>query len=121
MLNQGENLIYEGKYADASQMFRNVLEQFDPHSERALYGAAVSASNLRKPDLAEEYFQRTLESARDLRIVTWSHIYLGRLYDVEGKRDAAVAQYRAASVTAAAYPDAARAVERGLQRPFGTK
>ena len=121
LLNQGENLIYEGKYADASQMFRNVLEQFDPHSERALYGAAVSASNLRKPDLAEEYFQRTLESARDLRIVTWSHIYLGRLYDVEGKRDAAVAQYRAASVTAAAYPDAARAVERGLQRPFGTK
>ena len=121
LLNQGENLIYEGKYADASQKFRSVLEQFDAHSERALYGVAVTASNLRKPDLAEEYFQKTLESARDLRIVTWSHIYLGRLYDLEGKRDAAVPQYRAASVTAAAYPDAVRAVESGLQRPFGTK
>jgi len=121
LLNQGENLIYEGKYADASMKFRSVLEQFDPHSERALYGVAVTASNLRKPDLAEEYFQKTLESARDLRIVTWSHIYLGRLYDLEGKRDAAVAQYRAASVTAAAYPDAVRAVESGLQRPFGAK
>jgi tetratricopeptide (TPR) repeat protein len=121
LLNQGENLIYEGKYADASTKFRSVLEQFDPHSERALYGVAVTASNLRKPDLAEEYFQKTLESARDLRIVTWSHIYLGRLYDLEGKRDPAVAQYRAASVTAAAFPDAVRAVESGLQRPFGVK
>jgi tetratricopeptide (TPR) repeat protein len=121
LLNQGENLIYEGKYADASKKFRSVLEQLDPHSERALYGVAVTASNLRKPDLAEEYFQKTLESARDLRIVTWSHIYLGRLYDLEGKRDLAVPQYRAASVTAAAFPDALRAVESGLQRPFGAK
>jgi tetratricopeptide (TPR) repeat protein len=121
LLNQGENLIYEGKYADASKKFRSVLEQFDPHSERALYGVAVTASNLRKPDLAEEYFQKTLESARDLRIVTWSHIYLGRLYDLEGKRDLALPQYRAASVTAAAYPDAARAAESGLQRAFGAK
>jgi tetratricopeptide (TPR) repeat protein len=121
LLNQGENLIYEGKYADASGKFRSVLEQFDPHSERALYGIAVTASNLRKPDLAEEYFQKTLESARDLRIVTWSHIYLGRLYDLEGKREAAVSQYRAASVTAPAYPAAVRAVEIGLQGPFGAK
>jgi tetratricopeptide (TPR) repeat protein len=121
LLNQGENLIFEGKYAEASKKFRSVLEQFDPHSESALYGVAVTASNLRKPDLAEEYFQKTLEFARDLRIVTWSHIYLGRLYDLEGKRDAGVAQYRAASVTASAYPDAVRAVESGLQHPFGAK
>ena len=121
LLNQGENLIYEGKYADASGKFRSVLEQFDPHSERALYGVAVTASNLRKPDVAEEYFEKTLEFARDLRIVTWSHIYLGRLYDLEGKREAAVEQYRAASVTAAAYPAAVRAVDSGLQRPFGAK
>ncbi len=121
LLNQGDNLIYEGKYADAKEKFQNVLEKFDPHNERALYGVAVTASNLRKPDLAEEYFQRTLESARDLHIVTWSHIYLGRLYDLQGKRDAAVAQYRAASVTATAYPNAVRAVESGLQRPFGAR
>jgi tetratricopeptide (TPR) repeat protein len=121
LLNQGDNLIYQGKYADAKEKFQDVLEKFDPHSERALYGVAVAASNLRKPDLAEEYFQRTLQSARDLRIVTWSHIYLGRLYDLEGKRDAAVAEYRAASLTASAYPTAVRAAERGLARPFGAK
>ena len=121
LLNQGDNLISQGKYADAKEKFQSVLEKFDPHSERALYGLAVTASNQRKPDLAEEYFQKALDSARDLRIVTWSHIYLGRLYDLEGKRDAALAQYRTASLTATAYPSAVRAVETGLQRPFGAK
>ncbi len=121
LLNQADNLISQGKYSDAKAAFQSVLEKFDPRSERALFGLAVAASNMRKPDLAEDYFQKTLEAARDLRIVTWSHIYLGRLYDLQGKRDAAVGQYRAASLTAAAYPDAVRAVERGLQRAFGSK
>ncbi len=121
LLNQGDNLIYEAKYAEARDKFQTVLEKFDPKSERALYGMAVTASNMRKPGLAEEYFQKTLESARDLRIVTWSHIYLGRLYDLQSKREAALAQYRAASLTATAYPNAVRAVESGLQQPFGAK
>ena len=121
LLNQADNLIYQGKYSEARAAFQRVIEKFDPRNERALFGLAVVASNMRKPDLAEEYFQKTLDAARDLRIVTWSHIYLGRLYDLQGKRDAAVKQYRTASLTAAAYPDAARAVENGLQRAFGSK
>jgi tetratricopeptide (TPR) repeat protein len=101
--------------------YQQVLEKTDPKSERALFGLAVVASNLRKPDLAEEYFQKTLETARDLRLVTWSHIYLGRLYDLRGKRNDALAQYRAASLTAAAYPMALRAVQGGEAQQFGSK
>jgi len=120
LLNQGDNLIYQAKYKEARAVFESVLAS-NPKSERALYGMAVVTSNTRKPDLAEEYFQKTLEAARDVRLVTWSHVYLGRLYDLKGKRDQALEQYRAASVTAAAYPDALRAVESGLQRQFGSK
>ena len=120
LLNQGDNLIYQAKYKEARAVFESVLAS-NAKSERALYGMAAIASNTRKPDLAEEYFQKTLEAARDVRLVTWSHVYLGRLYDLKGKRDQALEQYRAASVTAAAYPDALRAVESGLQRQFGSK
>jgi hypothetical protein len=60
-----------------------------------------------------------VEAAQDVRIVTWSHIYLGRLYDLKGERTPALEQYRAASLTAASYPDALRAVQDGMQRPFG--
>jgi len=121
LLNQADNLIYQGKYAEAKAAFQDVLEKVDPRSERALFGAAVASSNLRKPDLAEEYFQKTLEVARDLRLATWSHIYLGRIYDLESKRQAALSQYKTASLTAAAYPSAVRAVQDGLERPFGSK
>jgi tetratricopeptide (TPR) repeat protein len=121
LLNQADNLISEGRYLEAKAAFQSVLETVNPRSERALFGLAVVASNTRKPDLAEEYFQKTLEVAQDLRIVTWSHIYLGRVYDLRGKRKEALAQYRAASLTATTYPDALRAVQTGLQKQFGSK
>jgi tetratricopeptide (TPR) repeat protein len=120
LIGQADNLIYQAKYNEAKAAFQGVLEK-DPGNARALYGMAVVASNTRKPDLAEEYFQKTLDVARDLRLVTWSHVYLGRLYDLRGKREQALEQYRAASVTAGAYPDALRAVQNGMQRPFGSK
>jgi tetratricopeptide (TPR) repeat protein len=119
LLEQGENLIAEGKYLDARSVFRTVLDTVNPRSERALFGMAIVSSNTRKPGLAEEYFKKTLEVAQDLRIVTWSHIYLGRLYDLDTQRTKALAEYRAASLTAASFPDAWRAAQDGLQRPFG--
>ncbi len=121
LLDKGDNLFYQGRYRDAKLVYEEVLEKTDPKSERALFGLAVVASNMRKPDLAEEYFQKTLETARDLRLVTWSHIYLGRLDDLRGNRNDALAQYRAASLTAAAYPMALRAVQAGEALQFGSK
>jgi tetratricopeptide (TPR) repeat protein len=120
MLDQGDNLIYDGRYPEAKSVFEGVLAA-DASSERALFGLAVVASNTRKPDTAESYFRKTLEVARSLRIVSWSHIYLGRLYDLEGQRKQALDQYRAAAVTAGAFPDAVRAAQSGLAEPFGVK
>jgi tetratricopeptide (TPR) repeat protein len=121
LLNQGDNLIYEGRYNEAKTVFQTILGKFNPKSDRALFGLAVVASNTRKPDLAEEYFRKTLDTASDLRLVTWSHIYLGRLNDLQGKRAEALGHYRAASLTAATYPEALRAVQSGLSRPFGSR
>jgi tetratricopeptide (TPR) repeat protein len=121
LVEQGDNLIYQGKYQDAEAVFSEVLQKFDPHSARALYGMAVAAANTRKPDTAEKYFRKTLAVARDVRIVTWSHIYLGRLYDLEDRRQEALEQYRAASLTAANFPEAVRAVQAGLRLPYGVK
>jgi tetratricopeptide (TPR) repeat protein len=118
-LIEAENFIAEGKYAEARAAFQAVLEALNPQSERALFGLAIVASNTRKPDTAERYFRRTLEVARDLRIVSWAHIYLGRLYDLKGRREQALDEYRTASLTAGSFPDALRAAQAGLQRPFG--
>lgn len=118
LLDKGDNLIASAEYNEASGVFKKVLKKYDAHNERALYGLAVAASNMDEPDVAEKYFRETLAVAHDLRIVTWSHIYLGRIYDVDGRRADALKQYRAASVTAGAFPDAHLAVESGLRQPF---
>ena len=117
-LDVGDNDIYSGNYDAAKAAFQQVLGS-DPKSERALFGLAVVASSMGKPDIARKYFEETLSVANDLRIVTWSHIYLGRLDDVNGSRNKALAQYRAASLTAGRYPEAMSAVQKGLQEPFG--
>jgi hypothetical protein len=119
LLDKGDNLFFEGKYLDAKAAYQTVLEKDDPKSERAIYGLAVVYANTRKPDLAEEYLQKALATAHDLRIVTWSHIYLGRLDDLNGKRNDALAQYHAALLTAAAFPMALRAAQGGLETAFG--
>lgn len=120
LLDQGDNQFFQAKYLDAKTSYRTVLDKDNPNSERAIYGLGVVYANLRKPDLAEDYFQKALATAHDLRIITWSHIYLGRLADLNGKRDAALAQYHAALLTAAAYPMAQRAAESGMQAAFGS-
>jgi tetratricopeptide (TPR) repeat protein len=120
LLDQADNQFFQGKYLEAKASYQSVLQNVNAKSERAIYGMAVVYANTRKPDLAEEYFQKALATAHDLRIVTWSHIYLGRLDDLAGKRDAALAQYHAALLTAAAYPMALRAAQSGMEVPFGS-
>jgi tetratricopeptide (TPR) repeat protein len=120
LLDEGDSQFFQGKYPEAKTAYQAVLEKDNPKSERAIYGMAVVYANTRKPDLAEEYFQKALATAHDLRIVSWSHIYLGRLDDLNGKRDAALVQYHAALLTAAAYPMALRAAQSGMETPFGS-
>jgi tetratricopeptide (TPR) repeat protein len=120
LLDLGDNAIYAGKYEEARAAFEKVIAK-QPRNGRALFGLAVVLSNTRKPDLARKYFKETLNASRDLRLVTWSHIYLGRIDDLSGMRTEALAQYRAALLTAGAFPDAQRAVEAGLKIPYGAE
>lgn len=120
LLDRGDNAIYAARYDDAWTAFQQVIAK-DPQNSRALFGLAVVASNTRKPDIARKYFEETLKSSRDLRLVTWSHIYLARIDDLSGDRKKALEQYKAASLTAGAYPEAQRAVQSGLKIPFGAE
>jgi hypothetical protein len=121
LLDQADNSIFLGHYDEAKTSFQTILEKVNPRSGRAMYGLAAAYSYTRKPDLAEEYFLKALDATHDLRISTWSHIYLGRIYDLKGKRDQAIAQYRAASLTATAFPEALQAVQAGLLVAYGSK
>jgi tetratricopeptide (TPR) repeat protein len=66
-------------------------------------------------------FQKTLETSKDQRLLAWSHIYLGRILDLECKRDLAVAEYKAAMEVRDGRLDTRLAAERGVKTAYAVK
>jgi tetratricopeptide (TPR) repeat protein len=133
-LAQGDRDIAAQDGFGASEIFTKVLVKY-PNEPRAIYGIAV-ASVLRKDvDEARENFARIVTMAGagpggetpsaagtgatvDPRLLAWSHVYLGRIHDIEGDRELAVNEYRAALAVEGA-PEAARvAAQRGADAPY---
>jgi Flp pilus assembly protein TadD len=128
-LAEGQRQISARNGTAAAASFERVLASH-PDDERATYGLAVASALQGKPDQARELFTKVIEAAQnplagtgahtDPSNLSWSHIYLGRMYDVEGKRDLAVLEYRAALAVAGA-PDSARnAAQRGVEAGYRT-
>ena len=63
-------------------------------------------------------FQKTLATSKDLRLLAWSHIYLGRVLDLECKRDQALAEYKAALAVRDGQLDTRLAAERGVKAAY---
>jgi tetratricopeptide (TPR) repeat protein len=128
-LAEGQRQISARNGAAAAASFERVLAAH-PEDERATYGLAVASALQGKPDQARELFTKVIAAAQnplagpdtrpDPSNLSWSHIYLGRMYDVEGKRDLAVLEYRAALAVAGA-PDSARtAAQHGIETGYQT-
>ena len=130
-LAEGQRQISARNGAAAAASFERVLAAH-PNDLRATYGLAVASALLGKPDRARELFSKVIAAASQNSTaegsaqpgpanLAWSHIYLGRMYDIEGRRDLAVAEYQAALAVGGA-PESARAaaqhgVETGYQAP----
>ena len=63
---------------------------------RANFILARAAIMTGHPEEAINRFQTTLATSKEPRLVAWSHIYLGRMLDLECKRDQAVSEYKLA-------------------------
>jgi tetratricopeptide (TPR) repeat protein len=73
-----------------------------------------------QPDEALTEFAEVIRTSKDPRTLAWSHIYLGRLYDVMHvpERDKAIAEYKAALTVRDSRPDTKAAAEQGIKQPF---
>jgi len=52
--------------------------------------------------------------------LSWSHVYLGRIHDLEGDRDLAVNEYRAAMAVDGAPESAHAAAQSGVEAAYKT-
>jgi hypothetical protein len=58
------------------------------------------------------------EDAADPSILSWSHVYLGRIHDLEGEREAAVHDYLSALAVEGAPESARVAAQHGVDAPY---
>ncbi|MGH9580815.1 MAG: tetratricopeptide repeat protein, partial [Terriglobales bacterium] len=101
-LREGDVRIAAQDGAGAAGWFERVLEKY-PGQPRALYGLAVAKVLLKQGEEAKALFQRIVTAggqvggaaAPDPMVLAWSHVYLGRIHDVEGNRDLALSEYKA--------------------------
>ena len=118
ILALAEDRLAQGDTVTAEQLARQALETRREDPARALFVLARAASRNGNMEGARLYFERTLELAREPRLVAWAHIYLGRIFDLQENRDAAVSHYRAALAAGDTTPDTRVAAERGLAQPY---
>jgi tetratricopeptide (TPR) repeat protein len=126
-LDLAEARLAAGDVSTASAMARQALTVHADTLEAVADGAranfilARAALQTGHPEDAIDDFQRTLATSKEPRLLAWSHIYLGRLLDLECKRDEAVEEYKTALAVRDGQQDTRLAAERGLKTAYPRK
>jgi hypothetical protein len=129
-LDLAEARLAAGDVATASAMARQALtmhsDSFNELEEaatgsRAEFILARAAILTGHPDQAIDGFQKTLAASKDPRLLSWSHIYLGRMLDLDCKRDQALAEYQEALKVRDGQQDTRLAAERGVKAAYAVK
>jgi tetratricopeptide (TPR) repeat protein len=73
------------------------------------------------PDEAIDRFQKTIATSKEPRLLAWSHIYLGRMLDLDCKRDQALSEYQQALAVRDGQQDTRIAAEHGVKAAYAVK
>ena len=118
LLLTAEQRLSAGDSDGAKQLAQQALDSKSEDPGRAYFILAQVATMNRDLQGARNYFEQALGVAQEPKVVAWSHIYLGRIFDLQEERAAALDHYRAALTASAQSPEAKAAAERGIQQPY---
>jgi len=123
-LDLAEARLSAGDVNTASAMARQALTVHSDTLEsaadqaRAHFILARAAILTGHPAQAIDDFQKTLATSKEPRLLAWSHIYLGRMLDLDCKRDQAVSEYNEALKVRDGQQDTRLAAERGAKSAY---
>ncbi len=124
-LDLAEARLAAGDYATASAMARQSLTMTSDgetvDTGRANFILARTAILTGHPQDAMTEFEKAAATAKETRILAWSHIYLGRMMDLDCRRDDALAQYKEALAVRDGQQDTRLAAERGVKAAYAVK
>jgi len=121
-LAEGNREIARKDASAATATFETALAKY-PDDPRVLYGLAIASVISGKAERAQGLFEKLTSAPNsaapsDPAILSWAHVYLGRIHDLEDERDVAVNEYRAALALDGA-PEAARiAAQSGVETAY---
>ena len=96
---RADQLVQQQAYLDAIKQYQEVL-QLNASSSIAHYRLGELHFKLRNYNAAMEEFRRGLDGDLDPKwIEVWSHLQLGKIFDVTGQRDRALNEYQKALQT----------------------
>jgi len=126
-LDLDEARLSAGDIGTASALARQALTVHDgtlqatSDNARANFILARAAIMQGHPDEAISRFQTTVATSKDPRLLAWSHIYLGRILDLDCKRDQALSEYKLALENRDGQQDTRLAAERGVKAAYAVK
>jgi hypothetical protein len=118
LLQTAENYLAAGDLKTAQELAEQAIKEKSEDQGRALFIMARVATANRDMSGATGYFEQALKVAQEPKVIAWSHIYLGRIYDLKEQRETALDHYRAAMSTGGILPEVKEAAERGLRQPY---
>ena len=124
LLISAQERLQAGDMDMAEKLAKQALAEKVEDPGRALFILAQISASRRNPEGARNYFEQALQATNDPKVVAWSHIYLGRICDLEDdhengtSREQAIVHYKAAVGASDDLPEAKAAAEQGLQKPY---
>jgi hypothetical protein len=123
LLITAQEKLSAGDPEGAEKLAKQALAEKSEDSGRALF--ILAQISLRHDiDGAKNYFEQALKATNDPKVVAWSHIYLGRILDLQDNqqngpdRAEAVEHYKSAVGASDTLPEAKSAAEAGLQKAY---
>jgi hypothetical protein len=120
IIARGEGLAEEGKYYDAVQQYQRALD-VDRTNALADFRMGEAFFYERNYAASAQSFRDALDGSTDADTrwtEVWSHIYLGRIYDIQGDRTRAVNEYSKAKQTGDDTGGAQAEIEKSVKKPY---
>jgi tetratricopeptide (TPR) repeat protein len=123
LLIAAQERLSAGDPEGAEKLAKQALAEKSEDPGRALFILA-QVSLKGNMDGAKQYFEQALRSTTDPTVVAWSHIYLGRILDLQDHQEngpdraSAVEHYKAAVEASDTLPEAKAAGEQGMQKAY---
>ena len=123
LLVTAEQRLSAGDTGTAEKLAKQALAEKAEDPGRAYFILAEISLN-RNINGARDYFEQALKTSGEPKVIAWSHIYLGRILDLEDDeengplRAQAMDHYKAAVGASDTLPEAKAAAQQGLEKPY---